>query len=349
MLHTRVCDILGIEYPIIQSPMNYITTPQLVAAVSNAGGLGICAYNPGKQLGVNEAQPEKLAEQVLQEVREIKRLTNKPFGVNIVTVTRPTGVPPYEAIMEIVLSEGVPVVYSSLGSPEPIVKRLHAAGVKLMHIGTTVHHAKKAEEAGVDIFVCAGYEAGGHSPGRGDTTLFTLLPQAVDAVKIPVVAGCGVADARGFVAALALGAEGVCMGTRFLATYESRPSLKAKQAVVDANDTATVAWGTKIGRGLGRTLKNRFTQKYIEMEMSGASPQELQAFIRSYQDPSGKVFERREGAYFMADMEWGEMYMGAVAGLVREIKHAEDVVKEIAAGAEQVLARLNADPLPTRP
>ncbi|MBI2166250.1 MAG: nitronate monooxygenase [Chloroflexi bacterium] len=345
MLKTRVCDILGIQYPIVQSPMNYIVTPELVAAVSNAGGLGICSNNMNMDLPLQD--PQAVAEHMRAQIRQVRKLTSKPFGVNI--VVGQAAVAFEEAVTQVVMEEGAPAVYSSLGSPSPDwVRRLHGAGIRLIHIGTSVRHAIRAEEAGVDIFACAGYEAGGHSPGKSETPLFVLLPQVVDAVKIPVLAGCGVGDARGMVAAFALGAEGICMGTRFLATHESRPHPRAKQAIVDADDTATVAWGKKLGVGLGRTLKNRFTQKYLEMELSGATAQKLQAFVEEYRDAWGKGLERRAAAYFVPDLEWGEFYMGAVAGLIREIKGAGDVVRDMAAGVDKVLARLSSDPLSPR-
>ncbi|MBI2166251.1 MAG: nitronate monooxygenase [Chloroflexi bacterium] len=360
MRRTRVCDILGVKYPIIQSPMNYPVTPQLVAAVSNAGGLGIVSGNMMVDKALErDGDPQKVAEHTRAMIRQVRKLTNKPFGINL-------GIKGSQARMKqiwkgeqvelsieerlrVAIEEKVPIAYVSTGGPEILTEALHKAGMKVIHIGTTVRHARKAEEAGVDIFACAGYEAGGHSPGKSETPLFVLLPQVVDAVKLPVVSGCGVGDARGMVAAFALGAEGICMGTRFLATHESRLHPKAKQAIVEADDTGTVAWGRRIGTGLGRTLKNRFTQKYLEMELSGASGLELVQFVEeSYQDPTGRGLQRRESAYFNADLEWGEMYMGAVAGLIREIKGAGDVVRDMVADFDKVMARLNRDPLPTR-
>ena len=354
MLPTRVCDIFGIEHPIVQSPMRWPVSPQLTAAVSNAGGLGICSTHAMDEYETTD--PREFGERQRRTIREVRKLTDKPVGAIIrCRVANPErrGLDKYApeelAVMEVAIEEEVPIAYTTLGNPDSMVERLHKAGMKVMHIGTQVRHALKVEESGADAFVCAGYEAGGHSPGHGDTTVFTLLPQVVDAVKIPVLAGGGVGDARGFVAAFALGAEGVCMGTRFIATHESRFNPTVKDAMVNAGDTATVAWGKTLGTGLGRTLKNKFTEGYLEREIRGASAGELQAFIGKYQDPSGKGYERKVGGYFAADLEWGEVYMGAVVGLIREIKHAGDVVTDMVRDAEKVLAGLNADSVSTRP
>lgn len=353
MWKTRICDLFGIEYPIVQSPMHYVVSSELVAAVSNAGGLGICSSSHNVYREVRD--PAERGEQMRTEIREVRKLTNKPIGVNIrARVANPgkKGLDKYSpvelAVMKVAIEEKVPIVYTTLGIPDAFVEHLHKFGIKVMHIGSQVRHAKKAEEVGVDAFICTAYDAGGHSPGHGDTTLFTLLPQVVDAVKIPVLAGCGVADARGLVAAFALGAEGICMGSRFAATHESRIVPKAKEALVKADDTATVAWGKKEGGGLGRTLKTPFTEKYLEMEMNGASAEELKAFHDSYRDPANRGLDRRGGAYFEADLEGGTFFAGAVVGLIKEIKHAKDVVKDIAKDADKVLARLNSERLPAR-
>ena len=223
-----------------------------------------------------------------------------------------------------------------------------------------MRHAKKAEAVGVDVIAIGGYEAGGHSAGVNEIPVLTLLPQVADVVKTPLLAGGGIADARGLVAAFSLGAEGIAMGTRFAATRESRLHMKTKQAIVDADDKATIIWGRKTeqlgvrperdiakiiagrgGGGLSRTLRNRFTGKYYEMETGGTPVEELVAFVEDYEDLSGKGLDRTAGAILGGDVEWGEAYMGAVSGLVREIKSAADVVRNIVEGVDQVLARLN--------
>ena len=346
MFHTRVCDLFSIKYPILQSPMNYPVTPALVAGVSSAGGLGICAMN--MQTDFPDEDPDSQGEHMRSQIRQVRELTDKPIGIN----PQPT-TPWVDAWIQVAIEEKVPVAYTSMGSPSALTARLKEAGVKVIHIGTTVRHAIKAEEAGVDAFAIAGVEAGGHSPGHGETTLFTVLPQVVDAVDIPVLAGCGVGDARGFVAALALGAEGVCMGTRFLATHESRWHPETKQALLDARDDTTVVWRDPRGAEgkrwpLERTIRNKFTEKYFEMERTGATAEELQAFIEDYTDPADRGLERKAGGYFEADLEWGEVSMGAVSGLIKSLRHAGDVVTDMIAEAENVLARLHEDPVPAR-
>ena len=347
MFRTRVCDLFGIKYPILQSPMNYPITPALVAGVSNAGGLGICANN--MQVDIPSDDPDVQTARMRVQIREVRKLTDKPIGINVLVRTSFAS-----AWSQLAVEERIPVVYVSLGSPNlDLTGRLHEAGIKVISIGSTVRHAVKAEEAGADAFAVAGVEAGGHSPGYGETTLFTVLPQVVDAVDIPVLAGCGVGDARGFIAALALGAEGVCMGTRFLATHESRWHPKAKQALLDAGDNATVPWRDSRGHGgsrwpLERTFRNKFTEKYQEMDRNGATKEELEAFIDKYQDPANRGLDRKAGGYLEGDLEWGEVNMGAVAGVIRELKPAGDVVTDMIAEAEKVLTRLRADPLPAR-
>ena len=220
-----------------------------------------------------------------------------------------------EAYLQVVLEERMPVVYTSAGSPEYIVPILHEAGIKSIHIVVSLRHAQKAEAAGVDVIAVGGYEAGGHSQGGNETPVMTLLPQVAGVVKTPVIAGGGVADACGLVAAFALGAEGVTMRTRFAATKESRLHPNMKQAFLDAGDNSTVVWGRKAlkerarpprdmakllagrgGTGLGRTLRNKFSEKYLEMETSGVPVEEVLEFLESYQDPSGMGRDRTSGA-----------------------------------------------------
>lgn len=347
MFHTRVCDLFGIEYPILQSPMNFPVTPTLVAAVSNAGGLGILSNNMMTDILADGAgsqdDPELQSAHMRTQIREVRKLTSRSIGINL----QPSSFG-NDARMRVAIEEGVNVAYTSMGSPKALTERLHDAGLKVIHIGTTVRHAVSAEAAGVDAFAIAGVEAGGHSPGHGETTLFTVLPQVVDAVSIPVLAGGGVGDARGFIAALALGAEGICMGTRFVATHESRWHPTVKQALLNAGDSTTVTWGKALGVGLGRTLRNKFTEKYLEMEANGATVEELNNYIFGYQDQRKRGLDRKAGGYFDVDLEWGEIYMGAVAGLINELKSADTVVPDIISDAQNVLARIQANPVPPR-
>jgi len=314
---TRICDLLGIEYPIIQGGMTLIAGAELAAAVSNAGALGIISPNAGAEAGLSSA------ENLRNLIRRAKSLTDKPFGVNLPLAGRAT-----ESI-DVVIEEGVGVVTTSMGSPAPVAKRFQEAGVKMLHLVASARHARRAEEEGVDAVIAEGYEAGGHN-GLDELPTFVLVPSVVDAVRIPVVAAGGIADARGLVAALALGAEGVQIGTRFIATHECLAHPNFKQAVVEAIDTSTVITGRKIGPT--RTIRNELSQQIQEMESRGASREELLSFIGAGQ--------RTRQGQIEGDMTQGEAYCGAIAGIVGEIVSAAEVVESIVKGVSGVVAGL---------
>jgi len=314
---TRICDLLSIEYPIIQGGMTWIANAELAAAVSEAGGLGIISANAGW-----DAKGD-LRENLRRQIRLARELTAKPFGVNI-TVMDPNS----RVLVEVVVEEKVPVVTTSAGNPATYTSFFKENGVKVMHVVASCRHATGAEKRGVDAVIAEGYEAGGHN-GLDELPTFVLVPQVVDAVKVPVVAAGGIADARGFVAALALGAEGVQIGTRFVATKECCAHPGYKQTVLEALDTGTVITGRKIGPTRG--LRNAFTARMQEMEAQGASGEEMETFIGWGRTRAGQL----EG-----DLEQGELYCGAIAGSIREIMGAGDVVRSIVSGAEEVLARL---------
>jgi enoyl-[acyl-carrier protein] reductase II len=317
MKKTRLCALLGIEYPIIQGGMTWIANAELAAAVSNAGGLGLISPNAGMALDGNPV------ENLRSQIKKAKRLTNKPFGVNF-----PLQDPQVKAEIDVAIEEKIPVVTTSAGNPATYTSYLKEAGIKVLHLVASVRHARGAEGRGVDAVIAEGYEAGGHN-GLDELPTFVLVPQVVDAVSIPVVAAGGIADARGFVAALALGAEGVQMGTRFVATHECIAHQKVKEAIVNAIDTGTVISGRKLGPTRG--LKNELTEKILEMESRGASAEELQAFIGPGRARLGKL----EG-----NMAEGEAYCGAIAGLIKEIVSAGEVVRSIMENADAVLASL---------
>ena len=317
MKKTRICDLLGIEYPIIQGGMTLIAGAELAAAVSNAGALGILSPNAG-------ADPNlRPAENLRNLIRKTKTLTSKPFGVNVPLAGGGA------ELIEVVIEEGVGVVTTSMGSPAPVAKRLKEAGVKMLHLVASARHARRAEAEGVDAVIAEGYEAGGHN-GLDELPTFVLVPQVVDAVQIPVVAAGGIADARGVIAAFALGAEGVQIGTRFIATHESLAHPNFKEAVVKAADTDTTITGRKIGPT--RTLKNELSQQILEMENRGAPREELLAFIGAGQ--------RTRQGQVEGDMVHGEAYCGAVAGLVKEIVSAGEIVRSIVEGVPAVIAGL---------
>jgi len=317
MIRTRICDLLGIEYPIIQGGMTWIANAELAAAVSEAGGLGL--ISPNAEMGLEDDVVQNLRSQI----RKVKGLTAKPFGVNF-----PVQIPEMKELIDVVFEEGVKVVSTSAGNPGLHTPRLKEGGVKVLHAVASVRHAVGAERHGVDAVIAEGYEAGGHN-GFDELATLVLVPQVVSSVSIPVVAAGGIADARGFVAALALGAEGVQMGTRFVATHECVAHQDFKEMIVEATDTGTIITGRRLGPTRG--LKNEFTAKVMEMDNRGASAEELQAFIGMARSRMGQV----EGK-----VQEGEVYCGAIAGMINEIVGAGDVVRSIVEGYDRIVASL---------
>lgn len=317
MIRTKICDLLGIEYPIIQGGMTWIANAELAAAVSKAGALGIISPNAGMKL------EDDVVACLRSQIRKAKSLTDKPFGVNL-----PVQIPEIEELIGVLIEEGVKVVTSSAGSPALYTPRLKEAGVTVLHVVASVRHAKSAERNGVDAVIAEGYEAGGHN-GMDELPTMVLVPQVVDAVSVPVVAAGGIVDARGFVAALALGADGVQMGTRFVATHECVAHQNLKQAIVEAADTGTVITGRKLGPA--RVVKGEFATKILELESKGATAEELLVFIGLARSRIGEL----DG-----DLVEGEAYCGAIAGMINEIVSAGDVVKSIVEGYDRVVAGL---------
>lgn len=355
-LHTRLCDLLEIEYPIIQAPMGWTTGPQLVAAVSNAGGLGVLANQlaqaegtvpkPGYELPTPEEWDGDPVKWARNAIRQVKSLTDKPFGV----FSRP-----HPGFMEMVVEEGVPIVVNSGGHPRVQTEFYKPHGLKVIQMGSTVKHAKTCERLGIDAFIMSGYEGGGHDPGGIEkTTTFAGVPQCVDAVDIPIIACGGIADGRGIVAALSLGAEGVRMGTRFLATEESATHRNHKMAVVNASDTDTVRRGELLGDIL-RSIKNPFANKLYEMETSGASIEEMASYLSDsptketsyllkdlgrtdHQALNTYALHRRIRGEVFGDLENGEVHAGQISGLIKEILPAAEVIKRLVTEAEQIMA-----------
>ena len=317
MKKTRLCHLLSIEYPIIQGGMNWIANAELAAAVSDAGGLGLISPDAGMDL---QAAP---VEHLRNQIKKAKSLTNKPFGVNF-----PLQNPAIKELIDVAIEEGVTVVVTSAGNPATYTPYLKDSGVKVLHVVASARHARGAESRGVDAVIAEGYEAGGHN-GFDELPTFVLVPQVVDAVKVPVIAAGGIADARGFVAALALGAEGVQIGTRFIASHECIAHQNFKDAVINAIDTGTAISGRKLGPTRG--LKNELTAKILEMESRGASAEELESFIGHGRARKGQL----EG-----DLVNGEGYCGAIAGMITEIVSAGEIVRSIMDGADTVIASL---------
>ncbi len=319
MFKTRVTEMLGIEYPIIQGTMLRASLAELVAAVSNAGGLGIMA----SAIFSN-------AQELRDEIRKAKSLTDKPFGVNInlFPATRPM---PNEEFIDTLIEEGVAVVSTSgVRSPEPYMERLKKGNVKVIHKVTTVRHALHGEQVGADIIAAVGFEQGGNM-GMDDIPTLVLTPRVVDSVKVPVLAGGGIADGRGFVAALALGAEGVVIGTRFLATHECNVHPNYKDWMLRSTESDTVVTQRSI-KNTHRVLKNEAARKVQEMEARGAPLEEFFTVIKG--EIGRKVMEEGE-------IDVGMALCGLNVGMIHEVVSVKEVIDSIINQAEAIGGRLN--------
>ena len=310
-MKTRITELLGIEHPIFQAAMSWASSnAPLIAAVSNAGGMGVIAAGPMRPDDFRAA------------LQRIRSATSRPFGVNI-----PLNNPRAAELLEIALQNRIPVMVASQGGPREHLARFRAIGTKWLHVVASLEHAKKAEAAGVDALVVDGAEAGGHPPPSEVGTL-VLVRRVVKSVKLPVVASGGIADGAGVAAMLALGADAVQLGTRFIATHEASVHEKYKRAILQAKveDTCLVGRG---GLPL-RVLKNAFTEKYDAAERAGRK-EELE---RIYKDSS-----LRQAAH-EGDVDWGKVEAGQSAGLIEDIAPAAEVLRRLVAEAEEARRRL---------
>ena len=314
MIKNRICELLGIRYPIIQAPMNWVSGAELVAAVSSAGGMGTLGPNSGAKEITYDV--ELTAERMRDQIRKVRTLTDAPFAVNVVIGVGET-VKYSERIVEVVIEEKVPVVVASVGRPDIYTKRFKEAGIKVLHAISTGRHAQKAEAAGVDAVICEGYEAGGHK-GFTELTTLALTPMVADAVNIPVITGGGIGDARGILAALALGADGVYMGTRFMVTKESESHQRVKEAIVNCRDACTVTISKDFM--VARDLRNKFTDTYIEMHKAGEGPEKLGQYLNAHS---------QYHAQHLGNAEAAEICCGQFAGMITDIKSAGDVMREL--------------------
>ncbi len=309
MIPTRVTEALGITFPIFQGGMAWAGDYRLAAAVSEAGGLGI--------IGSGTMPPDELRSQI-QSIREI---TDKPFGVNLLLYREDIG-----NMVELVRSEEAPVVTTGAGSPGKHMEALMSGGSRVFPVVASVDLARRAERYGAAGVICEGHEAAGHI---GDITTMSLAPQVVDAVKVPVVAAGGIADGRGMAAAFMLGAEAVQMGTRFTCAAESPVHDNWRQAVIKARDRSSVVSGRAAGHPV-RSLRNKLTRRFEKMEKEGADPAEL--------------VKLGEGALQRAvvegDMDEGSVMIGQIAGLVRDVKPAREIIEEIIAEAREVTEKM---------
>jgi len=316
MLRTPLCDLLGVDKPIMLAGMGGVSYAELCAAVSNAGGFGV--------LGMAGRTPRDIE----TEMAEVRRRTSKPFGVDLLAASPES----LTASVEVIISGGASVFVAGLGVPLPIIARLKAGGVKVMVVCGAVKHAVKAEEAGCDAVICQGSEGGGHT---GLVGTLPLVAQAVEAVKLPVVAAGGLYDGRGLAAALALGAVGVWMGTRFIASAEAHAGDLYRQAVVEARDEDTVRTRCYSGKPM-RVRANAYVADW-ERRTDEIQPFPQQAIASSRAGVMGGIGGQIEGL----DPDRSCFAMGQSAGGVRSVRPAAEIVDEIMAGAEAAIARLN--------
>jgi enoyl-[acyl-carrier protein] reductase II len=307
--NNRVTKLLKIKYPIIQGGMAWVADADLAAAVSNAGGLGVIA--------AASMPPELLEQQILK----IMKLTDKPFGMNIMLLS-----PTADDALEIAAQYRVPVVTTGAGMPGKVLERLKPLGTTVIPVIASTAHAERVARQGADAVVAEGNEAGGHI---GEITTINLVPQVVDVVSIPVIAAGGVADGRGMAAAFALGAEGVQVGTRFVCAAESNVHLNYKEKIIEANDRATVVTGRSTGHPV-RGLKNKLSKEFEELEKKGASTEELEKL------GTGKL----RLAVVDGDTMWGSLMAGQSAGLVKKIEPASAIIIDIVNGAAAEIERL---------
>ena len=302
MKNNRICELFGIEKPIVQGGMVWCSGWRLAAAVSNAGGLGL--------LGAGSMHPETLVE----HIRKMKQATDKPWGINV-----PLMYPEIDRLMDIIIEEGVKIVFTSAGSPKKYTARLHEAGIKVAHVVSSSLFAKKCEDAGVDAVVAEGFEAGGHN-GREETTTMTLIPQVRKATALPLIAAGGIGSGEAILAAMALGAEGVQIGTLFALAAESSASDEFKRLCTSLKEGDTMLCLKKISPT--RLVKNTLYNKVAEAEAAGASVDELREIL-------GKAASKR--GIFEGDVVNGEIEIGQIASAVKSI----DTVDEIFARLER--------------
>lgn len=299
-MNQRITELLGIDYPIIQAGMVWVSGWKLASAVSNAGGLGI--------IGAGSMYPDVLRE----HIQQCKAATSKPFGVNL-----PLLYPDIEQHIEIIIEEKVPVVFTSAGNPATWTNKLKVHGIKVIHVVSSSKFAQKAEQAGCDAVVAEGFEAGGHN-GREETTTMVLIPLVKAAVQIPVIAAGGIATGRQMLAAMVLGADGVQIGSRFVCTHEASAHVAFKEAIIKAKEGDTLLQMKKTVPV--RLLNNTFAAQIREAELRGADAAELNQLL-------GRG--RAKKGMFEGDMEQGELEIGQVSAMMQSIQPAAAVVKEI--------------------
>ena len=300
MKPNRITELFGIQYPVIAGGMVWCSGWRLASAVSNAGGLGL--------LGAGSMHPETL----IEHIDKMNAATDKPWGINI-----PLMYPEIDRLIEIIIEKGVKVVFTSAGSPKKYTARFHEAGIKVAHVVSSSKFAKKCEEAGVDAVVAEGFEAGGHN-GREETTTLALIPQVRDAISLPLIAAGGIGSGKAMLAAMALGAEGVQIGTLFAVSEESSASDAFKKLCVDLGEDGTMLALKKISPT--RLIKNELFAKIAEAESRGAEADELRELL-------GRAASKR--GIFEGDLENGELEIGQIASTIKEVKPVAQIMHEL--------------------
>ena len=300
MKPNRITELFGIQYPVIAGGMVWCSGWRLAAAVSNAGGLGL--------LGAGSMHPETL----IEHIDKMNAATDKPWGINI-----PLMYPEIDRLIEIIIEKGVKIVFTSAGSPKKYTARFHEAGIKVAHVVSSSKFAKKCEEAGVDAVVAEGFEAGGHN-GREETTTLALIPQVRDAISLPLIAAGGIGSGKAMLAAMALGAEGVQIGTLFAVSEESSASDAFKKLCVDLGEDGTMLALKKISPT--RLIKNELFAKIAEAENRGAEAVELRELL-------GRAASKR--GIFEGDLEHGELEIGQIASTIKEVKPVAQIMHEL--------------------
>lgn len=299
-MSNKITRLFNIEYPLIQAGMIWASGWKLASAVSNAGGLGL--------IGAGSMYPETLRE----HIQKCKKATSRPFGVNV-----PMLYPDIDEVMNILIEEGVKIVFTSAGNPKTWTSHLKENGVTVVHVVSSVKFALKAQEAGVDAVVAEGFEAGGHN-GRDETTTFTLIPMVREKISIPLVAAGGIATGRGMLAAMILGADGVQVGSRFVASEEASSHQKFKELVIDSQEGDTILTLKELAPV--RLIKNGFYRQIEELYATKPSKEELIALL-------GRA--RAKKGMFEGDLEEGELEIGQIAGLIHDIRPAAEIVRSM--------------------
>lgn len=305
-MKTRVTELLGISFPVIQGGMAWVAEHHLAASVSEAGGLGLIggANAPG--------------EVVRQEIREAKKLTDKPFGVNVMLMS-----PHAEDVAKVVVEEGIQVVTTGAGNPEKYMEMWKSAGIKVIPVVASVALARRMEKYGADAVVAEGYESGGHI---GEQTTMTLVPQVADAVSIPVIAAGGIGDGRGIAASFMLGAEAVQIGTRFVVSKEAVVHENYKQRIIKAKDIDTAVTGRSHGHPV-RCLRNKMTREYVKLEQEGKNFEELEYL----------TLGTLRKAVQEGDVDLGTVMAGQIAGMISKEQSCKEIIDEMMAQASQLM------------